>query len=152
MFLGQIFAKNVKNGPKTFLKRQNWSKNKIRKITVKSRNDVKNACFCHVSCYISAIFEDIDLTFCTHIHAPLPSNICYWFLKILIWGNCFEKKKWTFFLNFFRNFLNFQNPRSEQFCSPTNSTSFHISQLIVALKLHKIVAFVGQNRRYMTSL
>ena len=46
MFLGQIFAKkNAKNDPKTLLKRQNRSKNKIRKITVKSRNDVKNACF-----------------------------------------------------------------------------------------------------------
>ena len=45
MFLGHIFAKNAKNGPKHFLKHQNRSKNKIRKITVKSRNDVKNACF-----------------------------------------------------------------------------------------------------------
>ena len=45
MFLGQIFAKNAKNDPKTLLKHQNGSKNKIRKITVKSRNDVKSACF-----------------------------------------------------------------------------------------------------------
>ena len=45
MFLGQIFAKNAKITLKHFLKRQNRSKNKIRKITVKSRNDVKNACF-----------------------------------------------------------------------------------------------------------
>ena len=45
MFLGQIFAKNAKNDPKNFLKRQNRSKNKIKKITVKSRNDVKSACF-----------------------------------------------------------------------------------------------------------
>ena len=45
MFLGQIFAKNAKNDPKHFLKHQNRSKNKIRKITVKSRNDVKSACF-----------------------------------------------------------------------------------------------------------
>ena len=30
---------------KHFLKQQNRSKNKIRKITVKSRNDVKSACF-----------------------------------------------------------------------------------------------------------
>ena len=48
---------------KHFLKRQNRSKNKIRKITVKTRNDVKSACFLHVLCYISAIFEDIDLKF-----------------------------------------------------------------------------------------
>ena len=45
MFLGQIFAKNAKNDPKTLFKRQNRSKNKIREITVKSRNDVKSACF-----------------------------------------------------------------------------------------------------------
>ena len=41
MFLGQIFAKNAKNDlKKHLLKRQNRSK-KIRKITVKSRNEVK---------------------------------------------------------------------------------------------------------------
>ena len=34
MFLGQIFAKNTKNDLKHFLKQQNQSKNKIRKITV----------------------------------------------------------------------------------------------------------------------
>ena len=34
-----------------FLKRQNRSKNKIRKITVKSRNDVKSACF--FTCFMS---------------------------------------------------------------------------------------------------
>ena len=45
MFLGQIFAKNAKMTLKHFLKHQNRSKNKIRKITVKSRNDVKSACF-----------------------------------------------------------------------------------------------------------
>ena len=45
MFLGQIFAKNAKNGPKHFFKRQNRSKNKIRKITVMSRNDVKVTVF-----------------------------------------------------------------------------------------------------------
>ena len=79
---------------KHFLKRQNRSKNKIRKITVKSRNDVKSACFLHVLCYISAIFEDIDLKFCTHIHETLPSNICYGFLKIVILrGKILKKKK-----------------------------------------------------------
>ena len=45
MFLGQIFAKNAKMTLKHFLKCQNRSKNKIRKISVKSRNDVKSACF-----------------------------------------------------------------------------------------------------------
>ena len=79
---------------KHFLKRQNRSKNKIRKITVKSRNDVKSACFLHVLCYISAIFEDIDLKFCTHIHETLPSNICYGFLKNFDFeGENFEKRK-----------------------------------------------------------
>ena len=59
-----------------------------------SRNEVKSACFLHVLCHISAIFEDIDLKFCTHIHATLPSNILCDFFKILILrGNFFEKKK-----------------------------------------------------------
>ena len=94
MFLGPIFAKNVKNDPKHFLKRQNRSKYKIRKIMVKSRNDVKSACFLDVLCHISAIFEDIDLKFCTHIHQPLTSNILYGFLKILILrGKILKSKK-----------------------------------------------------------
>ena len=45
--------------------------------------------------------------------------------------NCFEKKKLDIFWNF-RNFQNFR-PSEIAVCSPTNSTSFHISQLIVAL-------------------
>ena len=46
MFLGQIFAKKTRKMTlKHFLKRQNRSRNKIRKISVKSRNDVKSACF-----------------------------------------------------------------------------------------------------------
>ena len=93
MFLGQIFAKNAKNDPKTLFEASKSVKKKIRKITVKSRNDVKSACFWHVLCYISAIFEDIDLKFCTHIHETLPSNTCYGFLKILIWGETVSKRK-----------------------------------------------------------
>ena len=73
-----------------------------------SRNDVKNVCFCHILCYMSAIFEDIDLKLYTHIHKTLPSNICYGFLKILIWGKLSRnKKKWTFFANFFSKFSKF---------------------------------------------
>ena len=53
VFLGDIFVKNTENDPKTFLKRQNRSKNEIRK----SRNDVKRACFGHVLCHNSAIFK-----------------------------------------------------------------------------------------------
>ena len=98
---------------KHFLKRQNRSKNKIRKITVKSRKDVKSACFLHVLCYISAIFEDIDLKFCTHIHETLPSNICYGFFENFDFeGENFEKeKKMLKILEFFGNFQNFENPR-----------------------------------------
>ena len=118
-----------------FLKRQNRSKNKIRKITVKSQNDVKNACFWHVLCYISAIFKDINLKFCTHIHETLPSNIWYDFLKILIWGKLsWKEKKWTFLWKL-SDIFKILKIRDSSFCSPTNFTSFHISQLIVALKL-----------------
>ena len=97
---------------KHFLKHQNRSKNKIRKITVKSRNDVKSACFLHVFHHISAIFEDIDLKFCGHIHQQLPSNILYGFLKILILrGKILKKKKMLKILELLRNFQNVQNPR-----------------------------------------
>ena len=61
MFLGQIFAKKRKKMTlKHFCKRWNRSRNKIRKITVKSRNEVKSACFWHILRHISSIFEDID--------------------------------------------------------------------------------------------
>ena len=42
MFLGQILQRTRKMTLKHFLKHQYRSKNKIRKITVKSRNDVKS--------------------------------------------------------------------------------------------------------------
>ena len=95
---------------KHFLKHQNRSKNKIRKITVKSRNDVKSACFLHVLCYISAIFEDIDLKFCTHIYQSLPSNILSVFLKILILrGKILKKKKNVENFDNFEEFSNISN-------------------------------------------
>ena len=111
MFLGQIFAKNTKNEPNTLFEASKSVKNKLRKITVKSRNDMKSACFWHVLCYISAIFEDIDLKFCTHIHETLPSNTCYVFLIDL--GETVSKIKNGHFFGFFfsRNFQNCENPR-----------------------------------------
>ena len=75
-----------------FLKRQNRSKNKIREIEVKSRNDVKSACFWHVFCHISAIFEDMYLKFYTYIYQPLPSNILYGLVKVLIFSVKILKK------------------------------------------------------------
>ena len=45
MFLGQIFAENAKNDPKALFETSISVKNKIRKITVKSGNGVKSACF-----------------------------------------------------------------------------------------------------------
>ena len=60
---------------------------------MKSRNDVKMPVFLHVLCHISAIFEDIDLKFCTHIHETLPSNILKGFLNIFIWGKTVLKRK-----------------------------------------------------------
>ena len=102
-----------------------------------SRNDVKNACFDMFYVIFQPFFEDIDLKFCTHIHETFPSNICYGFLKILIWGKLSRKeKKWTFFPIFFEMFKMLKI-RDSSFVAPTNSTSIHISQLIVALKLHQ---------------
>ena len=70
-----------------------------------SRNDVKNACFWHVLCYISAIFEDIDLKFCAHIHETLPSNISYVFFEIFDLGETvLKRKKLDIFSIFFSKF------------------------------------------------
>ena len=67
MFLGQIFAKNAKNDPKTLFEASKSVKKSNSEKHGNSRNDVKSARFCHVLCHISAIFEDIDLKFCTRI-------------------------------------------------------------------------------------
>ena len=105
MFLGQIFAKNAKNDPKTLSEASKSVKNEIRKITVKCRNDMKSARFWHVLCHISAIFEDIDLKFCTHIHQSLNSNIFYGFLKILMLrGTILKNKKMLKILEIFEIF------------------------------------------------
>ena len=136
MLLGQIFAKNAKNDSKTLFEASNRSKHKIRKITVKSRNDVKSACFFHVLCYISAIFEDIDLKFCTHIHETLSSNIgmLRFFQNFNLGRNSFEKK--LIFFYFSRNFEKKIKLRDSSFVALLILRQF-ISQLIVALKLHQ---------------
>ena len=111
MFLGQIFAKNVKNDPKALWKRQNRLKNKISKILVKFRNDVKCLFFtCFMLTYNSAIFEDIDLKMCKHIHQPLLSNVGVGVLEILIlMGKVVKKEKKMFTiskcLEIFQNLL-----------------------------------------------
>ena len=47
-----------------------------------------------------------------------------------------KKKKYLKILEIFQNLQNFENPRW-QFCSPTNSPSFHIRELIVALTIDR---------------
>ena len=144
MFLGQIFAKNAKNDSKTtFWQRQNRSKNKIRKIDGQvPKLTVKSACFWHVLCYISVIFEDIDLKLCTqYSRLQCPSNICYGFLKILIWGETDTKrKKIGPFFDPFSEIFKILKIRDSSFVALLMSTSFPISQLIVALKLHQLAA------------
>ena len=68
------------------------------------------------------------------IHYPLTYVTV--FENFNLGENCLEKKKNGHFLDFFQNLEKFENPRL-QFCRATNSTSFHLSQLIVALKLHQ---------------
>ena len=46
----------------------------------------------------------MDLKFCSHIHETLLSNICYGFLKILIWGETVLKRKQSFFWKVFEIF------------------------------------------------
>ena len=54
---------NTKNDHRHLIKRQK-----------RSRNDVKSARFWHVLRHISAIFESMDLKFCTDINQPFPSK------------------------------------------------------------------------------
>ena len=86
MFLGQIFAKNAKNGPKTLFAALKSVKIQSSENHGKVPKWREKCLFLTFLCYISAIFEDIDLKLCTHIHETLPSNKCYGFLKILIRG------------------------------------------------------------------
>ena len=69
--------------------------------------------FLHALCHISAIFEDIDLKFCTHIYQPLASNILYGLLKKKYFEEeYFEKEKEMLkILESFEIFHNFANPR-----------------------------------------
>ena len=53
MMLGQTFAKNAKNDTKTLFEASKSVKNKIRKITVKSRNEVKSAVLTCIMSYLS---------------------------------------------------------------------------------------------------
>ena len=136
MFLGQIFAKNAKNDPKTLFEASK---------SVKKQNSVnhgkvpkwrESACFftCFIL-YLSHFWRyrlEILYTFMRYC----PLTYVTFFENFDLGGNCFEKKKNGPFLKSFQNFHNFENPRYE-FCSPTNYTSFHVSQLIVALKLHQ---------------
>ena len=105
MFLGEIFAKNTKNDPKTLFEASKSVKKQNSENHGKVPKWREKCLFWHVLCYISAIFEDIDLKFCTHIHETLPSNICYGFLEILIWGETvLKRKKLDLFLKMFQKF------------------------------------------------
>ena len=55
-------------------------------------------------CHNSAIFEDVDFEFCTHILQPLPFNIYSVF--ILIFRGKFKKEKRSKFPNFSEVFKN----------------------------------------------
>ena len=72
----------------------------------------KFGCFQHVLCHNSAIFEDIDLKFYTHINQPLPSNIFHAFFENFDFkGKMFRKYKILMIIFFLRNFQNSKNPR-----------------------------------------
>ena len=70
----------------------------MKKIKIGQKTKIakmgKFGCFQNVLCHNSAIFEDIDLKFCTYIHQPFPSNILNAFLNIMfLRGKCFENIK-----------------------------------------------------------
>ena len=61
MFLGQIFAKNAKNEPKTLFE----ASKSVKKQNSENHGKVpklREKCL-FLTCYISAIFEDIDFKF-----------------------------------------------------------------------------------------
>ena len=82
-----------------FLKRQNRSKNKIGKITVKSRNEVTSVCF-HMIYVISQPFLKLSTWIVLHIfvrHCPLTYCTFFW----RFWFKGFLKKQiGHFFWNF----------------------------------------------------
>ena len=84
---------NAKNEPKTLFEASISVKNKIRKITVKSRNDVKESIF-DMFCVISQLFLNLPTLSFVHIfisHYAL-TQLLYFFLKILIFrGKTLEK-------------------------------------------------------------
>ena len=61
-------------------------------------------------CHNSAVFEDIDLTFYTHIHQPLTSNILHDFFENFVFkGKMFRKYKILgIFYYFFSEFSKFE--------------------------------------------
>ena len=67
--------------------------------------------FLHVLCHISAIFEDIHLKFCTHVHQPLPSNILYGFEEKKNEGKYFWKENKIVSSFFIWNFQYFESQR-----------------------------------------
>ena len=102
MFLGQIFAKNAKNGPKTLLEASKSVKKQNSENHGKSRNDVKVPVF-DMFYAISQPFLKISTGNCVHIfmrYCPL-TYVTFFGEKNNIWGKLFRKEKnGTFFENF----------------------------------------------------
>ena len=70
MFLGQFFAKNAKNDPRTLLNGPSRTKFEIQVNTEIAGNGMKNGRFRPSKHQNSGIFQDIYLKFCTHIGTP----------------------------------------------------------------------------------
>ena len=110
MFLGQIFAKNAKNDPQTLFESSKWVKKQIRKITVKSRNDVKSACLpvFYMFYAISQPLLKILTWNCVHMfmrHYPL-AFVMFFFENFDLGETVLKRKKigrfFIFFLKMFK--------------------------------------------------
>ena len=68
MFLGQVSVKNAKMTQEHFLNGPNRTKCDHRKNAEIAVNSVKSGLLGHSRRQNSAVFQNIDLKFCTHIH------------------------------------------------------------------------------------
>ena len=90
----------------------------------------KYICMCFVISQPFLKIHRLEILY-TYSSAIELYHIVRFLKKNILRGKFLKKEKNVENFGNFRNFQNFENPR-QQFCSPTNSPSFHIRQLIVA--------------------
>ena len=100
LFLGKLFAKNVKMTLKHFFKHQSVKK-QIRKNTVKSRYDVKSACFLKCFMLYLSHFWRYRLVILHTYSWDIAPNTCYGFFEKNLFEKLFRKKEIGHFFSTF---------------------------------------------------